>query len=395
MADRSVRAGPLVRDHGALRNRPAVVRGVQPRSRGGQRPDAEQGMARLLPVLLAHFSLLAIPAHPGRPRHAGHRPGARTAGEAVVGHPEVVRVATDPLGQPRYGAAVAAVAGRRRRLRVRHRHPQRPAPLHLPRLLLHPALLRGLGVHRRVRRACGLPAAQGTAGRTGTIRGACGGYRGSGRAGLATPRGADHLPPGCPGHGGARVGRAAGRHGGAEHRRMVAADRPAGPARPGPGFGPERVPDQQDRRLGRHPAQRRRSRVAADRTRPGTSGRPDVRAAPGHDAARVGPAHRLRGGLVDPRPAVGRGPAHRSGRTRRARGEHPRVLVESVQRGGSFSSAVLSDHQVRDSRSLLAVRVNGATLSADHGYPARAIIAGAPGVHNTKWVTRLTFGEPA
>lgn len=73
----------------------------------------------------------------------------------------------------------------------------------------------------------------------------------------------------------------------------------------------------------------------------------------------------------------------------------PRVLVESVQRGGSFSSAVLSDHQVRDSRSLLAVRVNGATLSADHGYPARAIIAGAPGVHNTKWVTRLTFGEPA
>ncbi|CAG6390564.1 molybdopterin-dependent oxidoreductase [Streptomyces cocklensis] len=77
-------------------------------------------------------------------------------------------------------------------------------------------------------------------------------------------------------------------------------------------------------------------------------------------------------------------------------GDHPpQVLVESVQRGGSFSSVVLSSQQVRDARSLLAVRVNGAVLSDDHGYPARMIIPGAPGVHNTKWVTRLTFGEPA
>ncbi|MEU8438494.1 molybdopterin-dependent oxidoreductase [Streptomyces sp. NPDC029216] len=74
--------------------------------------------------------------------------------------------------------------------------------------------------------------------------------------------------------------------------------------------------------------------------------------------------------------------------------EHaPRVLVESVQRGGSFASVVLSASQVRDDRSLLAVRVNGAVLSRDHGYPARVIVPGAPGVHNTKWVTRLTFGE--
>ncbi|WP_051781821.1 MULTISPECIES: molybdopterin-dependent oxidoreductase [unclassified Streptomyces] len=73
----------------------------------------------------------------------------------------------------------------------------------------------------------------------------------------------------------------------------------------------------------------------------------------------------------------------------------PQALVESVQRGGSFSSVVLRDNQVRDHRSLLAVRVNGAVLSPDHGYPARVIVPGAPGVHNTKWVTRVTFGEPA
>ncbi|MEV7558297.1 molybdopterin-dependent oxidoreductase [Streptomyces sp. NPDC089795] len=73
----------------------------------------------------------------------------------------------------------------------------------------------------------------------------------------------------------------------------------------------------------------------------------------------------------------------------------PQALVESVQRGGSFSSVVLRDNQVRDHRSLLAVRVNGAVLSPDHGYPARVIVPGAPGVHQTKWVTRVTFGEPA
>ncbi|MEW2413015.1 molybdopterin-dependent oxidoreductase [Streptomyces sp. NPDC046866] len=73
----------------------------------------------------------------------------------------------------------------------------------------------------------------------------------------------------------------------------------------------------------------------------------------------------------------------------------PQVLVESVQRGGSFRSVVLSGRQVRDARSLLAVRVNGAVLSRDHGHPARVIVPGAPGVHTTKWVTRLTFGEPS
>ena len=41
--------------------------------------------------------------------------------------------------------------------------------------------------------------------------------------------------------------------------------------------------------------------------------------------------------------------------------------------------------------SLLALRVNGADLSLDHGYPARVIVPANPGVHNTKWVTRMTF----
>ncbi|WP_405821734.1 molybdopterin-dependent oxidoreductase [Streptomyces sp. NBC_00838] len=70
----------------------------------------------------------------------------------------------------------------------------------------------------------------------------------------------------------------------------------------------------------------------------------------------------------------------------------PGVFVESLQPRGSFRSGALRENQVRDGRSLLALRVNGADLSLDHGFPARIIVPAAPGVLNTKWVTRLTFG---
>ncbi|MFJ7243160.1 molybdopterin-dependent oxidoreductase [Kitasatospora sp. NPDC098652] len=67
------------------------------------------------------------------------------------------------------------------------------------------------------------------------------------------------------------------------------------------------------------------------------------------------------------------------------------VLVESVQPPGPYTSVVLRGNQIRDPRSLLALRVNGAELSLDHGYPARIIVPANPGVNNTKWVGRLTF----
>jgi DMSO/TMAO reductase YedYZ molybdopterin-dependent catalytic subunit len=72
-------------------------------------------------------------------------------------------------------------------------------------------------------------------------------------------------------------------------------------------------------------------------------------------------------------------------------GQPASVLVQSLQRGGAFRQAVLSAEQIMDPGSLLALRVNGADLSPDHGYPARVIVPGNPGVHNTKWVASLTF----
>ncbi|MBT2423171.1 molybdopterin-dependent oxidoreductase [Streptomyces sp. ISL-22] len=71
----------------------------------------------------------------------------------------------------------------------------------------------------------------------------------------------------------------------------------------------------------------------------------------------------------------------------------PDVLVESLQRRGAFRRAALRANQVADSRSLLALFVNGEDLTPDHGYPARIIVPAAPGVLNTKWVARMTFGD--
>ncbi|MEV6082721.1 molybdopterin-dependent oxidoreductase [Streptomyces parvulus] len=71
----------------------------------------------------------------------------------------------------------------------------------------------------------------------------------------------------------------------------------------------------------------------------------------------------------------------------------PDVFVESLQRGGAFRSGALRANQVADPRALLALSVNGEALSPDHGYPARIIVPAAPGVLNTKWVARMTFGD--
>jgi DMSO/TMAO reductase YedYZ molybdopterin-dependent catalytic subunit len=67
--------------------------------------------------------------------------------------------------------------------------------------------------------------------------------------------------------------------------------------------------------------------------------------------------------------------------------------VESIQPQGVFRQVTLNHGQASDPRSLLALKVNGADLSLDHGYPARIIVPALPGVHNTKWVKSISFPE--
>jgi DMSO/TMAO reductase YedYZ molybdopterin-dependent catalytic subunit len=67
------------------------------------------------------------------------------------------------------------------------------------------------------------------------------------------------------------------------------------------------------------------------------------------------------------------------------------ALVRSLQQHGPLRQASLNAGQVRDPDALLALRVNGAELSPDHGYPARLIVPALPGVHSTKWVGEIEF----
>jgi DMSO/TMAO reductase YedYZ molybdopterin-dependent catalytic subunit len=65
--------------------------------------------------------------------------------------------------------------------------------------------------------------------------------------------------------------------------------------------------------------------------------------------------------------------------------------VSSLGREGYFNTATLQANQAAHPDTMLALRVNGADLSLDHGYPARIIVPALPGVHNTKWVTSIAF----
>jgi DMSO/TMAO reductase YedYZ molybdopterin-dependent catalytic subunit len=71
------------------------------------------------------------------------------------------------------------------------------------------------------------------------------------------------------------------------------------------------------------------------------------------------------------------------------------AFVRSLQPRGVLSKASLGGDQVRDPDAMLALKVNGADLPLDHGFPARIIVPALPGVHNTKWVASIDFGESA
>lgn len=65
------------------------------------------------------------------------------------------------------------------------------------------------------------------------------------------------------------------------------------------------------------------------------------------------------------------------------------VRVESLQEGGAYSTSEVGPTHLRDDLTLLALRLRGEDLHVDHGYPARLIAPGRPGVMQTKWLKRV------
>lgn len=65
------------------------------------------------------------------------------------------------------------------------------------------------------------------------------------------------------------------------------------------------------------------------------------------------------------------------------------VRLRSMQQRGAFAVTTMQPQYTRDEKTLLALHVNGERLSLDHGYPARIIAPGRPGVLQTKWLTSI------
>jgi DMSO/TMAO reductase YedYZ molybdopterin-dependent catalytic subunit len=63
--------------------------------------------------------------------------------------------------------------------------------------------------------------------------------------------------------------------------------------------------------------------------------------------------------------------------------------VESMQPAGRYRASTVAPTHVRDPWTLVALRLNGAPLHLDHGYPARLIAPNRPGVMQTKWIARI------
>jgi DMSO/TMAO reductase YedYZ molybdopterin-dependent catalytic subunit len=66
-----------------------------------------------------------------------------------------------------------------------------------------------------------------------------------------------------------------------------------------------------------------------------------------------------------------------------------RLRVVSLERDGAYAVSELPPAFAADPLTLLALRLNGAVLDLDHGFPARIIAPNRPGVLQTKWVHRL------
>ncbi|MFJ9387528.1 molybdopterin-dependent oxidoreductase [Nocardioides sp. NPDC101246] len=65
------------------------------------------------------------------------------------------------------------------------------------------------------------------------------------------------------------------------------------------------------------------------------------------------------------------------------------VRVRSIQTFSASADTVLPPNFADDDRTLMALVLDGETLSMDHGYPVRLIAPDRPGVMQTKWVSRI------
>jgi DMSO/TMAO reductase YedYZ molybdopterin-dependent catalytic subunit len=65
------------------------------------------------------------------------------------------------------------------------------------------------------------------------------------------------------------------------------------------------------------------------------------------------------------------------------------VRITSLEPRGHYRATTMPAEYVQDDTTLVALQLNGETLDLDHGYPARIIAPGRPGVLQTKWLDSI------
>lgn len=65
------------------------------------------------------------------------------------------------------------------------------------------------------------------------------------------------------------------------------------------------------------------------------------------------------------------------------------LKLTSLEKKGGYRVTQMGPEYAFDASTLVALEVNGETLDIDHGYPARMIAPGRPGVLQTKWLSSL------
>lgn len=75
------------------------------------------------------------------------------------------------------------------------------------------------------------------------------------------------------------------------------------------------------------------------------------------------------------------------GSVRAEPGSH--VRVTSLERHGGYRITEMGPEYAEDPTTLVALELNGEKLDLDHGFPARIIAPGRPGVLQTKWIEKI------
>ncbi len=70
-------------------------------------------------------------------------------------------------------------------------------------------------------------------------------------------------------------------------------------------------------------------------------------------------------------------------------GSDAALKITSLEKRGGYRVTTMGSEYVHDPATLVALHLNGERLSIDHGYPARMIAPGRPGVLQTKWLSTL------